>query len=69
MSRRLYCLAMLVVGLAFSTVAEAQDAIRIDPQNPKYLLFRGKPLVLMSASEHYGSAFLSKTAFSVNSRG
>lgn len=33
----------------------AQDAVRIDPQNPKYLEFRGKPLALISASEHYGS--------------
>src|SRR6201996_1256700 len=33
----------------------AEQALRIDPDNPKYLLFRGKPLVLISASEHYGS--------------
>lgn len=31
------------------------DALRINPENPKYFLFRGKPLVLISASEHYGS--------------
>ena len=35
--------------------ARAQDAVKIDPDNPKYLLFRGKPLALISASEHYGS--------------
>jgi hypothetical protein len=29
--------------------------VRINPENPKYLLFRGKPLALISASEHYGS--------------
>ena len=33
----------------------AEQAIRIDPDNPKYLLFRGKQVVLISASEHYGS--------------
>ena len=32
-----------------------QEAVKIDPANPKQLLFRGKPLVLISASEHYGS--------------
>ena len=31
------------------------DALRIHPENPHYFLFRGKPLVLLSASEHYGS--------------
>jgi hypothetical protein len=55
MSRRGFCLAVLLVGLAFSRAAQAQDVVRIDPNNQKYLLFRGKPLVLISASEHYGS--------------
>lgn len=30
-------------------------SISIHPENPKYFLFRGKPLVLVAASEHYGS--------------
>jgi len=33
----------------------AQEAVKINPLNPKQLVFRGKPLVLISASEHYGS--------------
>ncbi len=33
----------------------AGTPISIHPQNPKYFLFRGKPLVLIAASEHYGS--------------
>ena len=37
------------------SAAAEQGAVRIDPDNPKYLLFRGKPLTLVSASEHYGS--------------
>jgi hypothetical protein len=41
--------------LAASTVAPAAEALRIHPDNPHYFLFRGKPLVLLSASEHYGS--------------
>src|SRR5579859_161292 len=31
------------------------QALSIDPQNPRYFLFRGRPLVLIAASEHYGS--------------
>ena len=29
--------------------------ISIHPENPKYFLFRGRPLVLIAATEHYGS--------------
>src|SRR5260370_4307572 len=36
-------------------VANAADAITVHPENPKYFLFRGKPLVLVAATEHYGS--------------
>ena len=54
MSRK-YQLALLVAGLALLRTAHAQDAVSTDPHNPKYLVFRGKPLVLISASEHYGS--------------
>ena len=49
------CAALLTIALAASSGALAQEAVRIHPENPKYLLFRGKPLVLISASEHYGS--------------
>jgi hypothetical protein len=35
--------------------AQPPEAIRIHPENPRYFLFRGKPLVLITASEHYGS--------------
>jgi hypothetical protein len=47
--------AAFVLAAAISCATHAQDAVRIDPANPKYLLFRGKPLILLSASEHYGS--------------
>ena len=33
----------------------AAEPVRIHPENPKYFLFRGKPLVLVTATEHYGS--------------
>lgn len=38
-----------------TVAACAQDAVKIDSADPRYLLFRGKPLILLSASEHYGS--------------
>lgn len=45
----------MVCGIAIVSSAAAQQAVSIHPENPKYLLFRGKPLTLISASEHYGS--------------
>jgi hypothetical protein len=46
-----------ILGCALAVVlyAHGQDAVRINPENSKYLLYRGKPLALISASEHYGS--------------
>ena len=44
-----------VLTIAFAVHAQTVDAVKINPDNPKYLLFRGKQLVLVSASEHYGS--------------
>ena len=38
-----------------SAWSQSVQAIGIHPENPKYFLFRGKPLVLITASEHYGS--------------
>jgi hypothetical protein len=35
--------------------AEPATPIAVHPQNPKYFLFCGKPLVLVAATEHYGS--------------
>ncbi|HWB98240.1 MAG TPA: hypothetical protein VG672_16120, partial [Bryobacteraceae bacterium] len=40
--------------IAFAITAWAQEPIRIHPENPRYFLFRGKPLVLVTATEHYG---------------
>jgi uncharacterized protein DUF6298/cellulase (glycosyl hydrolase family 5) len=38
-------------------------SISIHPQNPKYFLFRGKPLALITATEHYGSVVNSRFDF------
>lgn len=48
-----------VAGLKGEEASHAAESfstpISIHPENPKYFLFRGKPLVLVAASEHYGS--------------
>jgi hypothetical protein len=48
-------LGISALAAATLSVVNAQEAVKINPENPKYLLFRGKPQVLISASEHYGS--------------
>jgi hypothetical protein len=57
----------LSTNLLFADAAVAQEReslrpatltatpIALHPENPKYFLFRGKPLVLVAATEHYGS--------------
>jgi hypothetical protein len=35
--------------------ASSDQPISLHPENPRYFLFREKPLVLIAASEHYGS--------------
>ena len=49
MKNRKAWLGILVLALAALGAARGQDAVKIDPENPKYLLFRGKPLLLVSA--------------------
>ena len=47
----------LVLTLAFVGTATAQAAgpLALHPANPHYLLFRGKPTVLVTSGEHYGA--------------
>lgn len=40
--------------IAFITLVNAQP-VALHPENPHYLLFKGKPLVLITSAEHYGS--------------
>src|SRR5262249_24360100 len=37
------------------SIAPAAPPVALNPDTPRYFLFRGKPLVLIAASEHYGS--------------
>lgn len=44
--------------LACATMAWAQgqaEPLRLHPENPHYLLFRGKPAMLITSGEHYGA--------------
>lgn len=46
----------VVVLLLLGTVsAQAAPPISLHPDNPHYLLFRGKPTVLVTSGEHYGA--------------
>jgi Family of unknown function (DUF6298) len=47
-------IAVLLV-LSSRLAAQSFPAVRLNPENPRYFLFRGKPLALITATEHYGS--------------
>lgn len=50
-----YCLqVMLLLCLALGDTWAGQ-ALSLAPQNPHYLLFRGKPTLLITSGEHYGA--------------
>jgi hypothetical protein len=52
---KVFCLALLFfTGLA-SEPARVAEAIKLNPGNPHYFLFRGKPTVLITSAEHYGA--------------
>ena len=36
-------------------MAQPDSPISLHPENPRYFLYRGKPRVLVTATEHYGS--------------
>lgn len=50
--------ACLVLSLAAGTISAGQPDVKplsLHPDNPRYLLFRGKPTVLITSGEHYGA--------------
>ena len=50
--RGLTCLA---AAASIGSAALASEPLMVDSANPHYLIFRGKPTILIGASEHYGS--------------
>src|SRR5258706_13021564 len=51
------CTAFAVVFfLLIASLAQAAEApIALHPENPHYLMFRGKPTILITSTEHYGA--------------
>jgi hypothetical protein len=58
-SIRKICVASILLAFVFITAdalfAQIAEPIRLHPKNPHYFLFRGKPTVLITSGEHYGS--------------
>src|SRR5436190_16516507 len=50
MNLRLWSFLLLSV-----TLAAARDPLALNPENPHYFLWRGKPAVLITSGEHYGA--------------
>ncbi len=48
-------LAVSLVGLLRLTAADVVPAVRLHPDNPHYLEWKGKPLLLVTSGEHYGA--------------
>jgi len=55
LSAILFLALIAQAGVFASITAEPARPISVHPENPKYFLFRGKPLALIAATEHYGS--------------
>jgi hypothetical protein len=55
-----FILASVITALSFSPTSRAADAsptapLALNPANPHYFLFRGKPTFLLGSTEHYGA--------------
>ena len=48
--------ALVIVGCGGdSGGTDATEGLRLHPDNPRYLMFRGDPTVLITSGEHYGA--------------
>ncbi len=47
--------ALILAALASALPAYAAEPIKLHPQNPSYLQFRGEATILVGSSEHYGA--------------
>ncbi len=46
---------MIAMAVSTAAVGTGAEALRLHPDNPHYLLFRGRPTVLIGSTEHYGA--------------
>src|SRR3954451_10651985 len=44
-----------VVSLGFVRDSRGAEPLKLHPENPHYVVFRGKPTVLVASTEHYGA--------------
>jgi hypothetical protein len=58
-ARQALSLNVLLLTLQ-SALAEAPKPISLHPENPHYLLLRGKPTILVTSGEHYGAVLNSE---------
>jgi len=54
MRYRVFALATLFAGFVAAATAAPQKPISLHPDNGHYLLWRGKPTILVTSGEHYG---------------
>jgi hypothetical protein len=52
---RTSALAMALVSMIWPIREAASEPIRLHPDNPHYFLWRGKPTLLITSTEHYGA--------------
>jgi hypothetical protein len=45
----------LAPALSLALLGQAAEPLRLDPDNPRYLHWNGKPAVLITSGEHYGA--------------
>ena len=55
MNARTLVVLVLVVSAVVPAAAQSAKPIALHPDNPHYLLWRGKPTVLVTSGEHYGA--------------
>ena len=44
-----------IISSAFVPLSQGAEPLTLDPENPHYARFRGKPTVLVASTEHYGA--------------
>ncbi len=56
--KRLKLPLFIAAAILFASIltVQADEPIRLHPDNPHYFLWRGQPTMLITASEHYGAA-------------
>ena len=49
---QIFCVALLAMIM---NKTKAQTPLRLNPENPHYLEYHGKPLIMITSGEHYGA--------------